>query len=123
LSKTTIEWQRQLDAGEVQSQADIARREGITRSRVTQVMSTFRLAPEIQQQVLSLPDMVRRPAITERALRPIAGLENLAEQKAMFDELIQRVDPKPESSQFKFERMPLRAPVPSSAVGRGFTRH
>jgi hypothetical protein len=35
-------------------------------------MGLLRLAPEIQEHVLSLPDMVRRPAITERALRPIA---------------------------------------------------
>ncbi len=40
-----MEWRRQLDAGEVASQADIARREGITRARVTQIMMLLRLAP------------------------------------------------------------------------------
>jgi hypothetical protein len=38
-------------------------------------MGLLRLAPDIQRHVLSLPDMVRRPAITERARRPIAQLE------------------------------------------------
>lgn len=52
----------------------------------------LRTAPEIQQHVLSLPDMVRRPAITERALRPIAGLEDLAGQKAKFHELIHQAE-------------------------------
>jgi ParB-like chromosome segregation protein Spo0J len=30
-----LDWQRQLDAGEVASRADIARREGLSRARVT----------------------------------------------------------------------------------------
>jgi hypothetical protein len=33
-----LEWQRELDAGEVASRAEIARREGISRARVTQIM-------------------------------------------------------------------------------------
>jgi hypothetical protein len=37
-----IEWQRQLDAGEVETRAAIARREGLTRARVTQVMNQFK---------------------------------------------------------------------------------
>lgn len=34
-------------------------------------MGMLRLATEIQEHVLSLPDMIRRPAISEWALRPI----------------------------------------------------
>lgn len=90
LLRKALEWRRQLDAGEVRNQAAIARQEGLTRSRVTQVMGMLRLAPEIQEHVLSLPDMVRRPAITERALRPIAQLEKAADQKARFRELLQQ---------------------------------
>lgn len=66
-------------------------REGITLARVTQVMGMLRLAPEILQHILAMPDMVRRPAVTERALRPIAQLESLADQKAKFQELIEQV--------------------------------
>jgi hypothetical protein len=47
LLRNAQEWQRQLDAGEVPSQAEIARREGLTRARITQVMGMLRLAPEI----------------------------------------------------------------------------
>jgi len=51
-------------------------------------MGLLRLAPEIQQQVLSLPDMFHQPAITERALRPIAQMEDLKDQAARFQELV-----------------------------------
>ncbi len=47
-------------------------------------MGLLRLAPEIQEHVLSLPDMIHRPAVTERALRPIAQLERASDQKARF---------------------------------------
>ena len=40
-----LEWQRQLDAGEVASRAEIARREGISRARVTQIMAMLRRLP------------------------------------------------------------------------------
>jgi hypothetical protein len=85
-----LEWQALLESGEVPSQAAIARREGITRARVTQVMDLLRLAPEIQQRILSLPDMVSRPAITERVLRPIAQIEDATDQKAKFQQLADR---------------------------------
>jgi hypothetical protein len=70
--RKAIEWQRQLDAGEVRNQAEIARREGITRARVTQVLCLLRLSPEIQEKIFALPETSHRPAITERSLRPIA---------------------------------------------------
>ncbi len=40
--KRAIEWQRQLAAGQVRSRAAIARREGLTRARVTQIMNLLR---------------------------------------------------------------------------------
>jgi hypothetical protein len=84
-----IEWQRQIDAGEVDTRAEIARQEGITRARVTQIMAMLRLAAEIREQILSVPRMVGRPAISERALRAIVTLRNPAAQKARFRELVQ----------------------------------
>jgi len=90
LLKTAQEWQRQLNAGDVTNQAEIARREGITRARVTQIMALIRLAPEIQDHVLSLPAMAHRSVITEKALRPIALLENRGDQNDLFRELVQQ---------------------------------
>jgi hypothetical protein len=88
LLKTAQEWQRQLNAGEVESRAAIARREGITRPRVSQVMGLLRLAPEIHEHVLSLPDMDHRPAITERSLRSIARIPEPEDQIIRFRNLI-----------------------------------
>jgi hypothetical protein len=88
LLRKALEWQALLESGEVRNQAEVARREGITRARVTQVIGMLQLAPEIQQHVLSMPDAVRRPAITERALRPIAQLEDPDDQVARLRELI-----------------------------------
>jgi hypothetical protein len=76
LLRKAIEWQRQLNAGEVRTQTNIADRERITRARVTQVMGLLRLAPEIREKILSLPDTLHRPPITERMLRPIAISKN-----------------------------------------------
>ena len=58
LLRKAIEWQALLESGEITCQADIARWEGITRARVTQVMGMLRLVPEIQGQILSIPDNV-----------------------------------------------------------------
>lgn len=91
LLRKAQEWQSLLQSGQIPNQAEIARREGITRARVTQVMGMLRLAPEIQHQILSTPETVLRPAITERALRPIARMECLKDQKAKFQEIVGQV--------------------------------
>jgi hypothetical protein len=71
LLRKAIERQRQLDAGEVPNKTEIARREGITRARVTQIMGMLRLAPERQEKILSIPDSTGHPTLSERRLRPI----------------------------------------------------
>ncbi len=86
--RKALEWQALLASGEATSQSDIAQREGISRIRVCQVMCLLRLAPEIQQHVLSLPETIRQPVISERALRPLARVEDLAEQRSRFQVLI-----------------------------------
>jgi hypothetical protein len=90
LLRKAREWQALLESGEVRNQADIARWEGITRARVTQIMAMLRPAPEIQESILSTPDTASRPAISELALRPIAQLEDPKDQTARFQELIER---------------------------------
>ena len=77
LLRKAMEWQALIESGEVHNKAEIARQEGITRARVTQVMGLLRLAPEIREQILALPETVGPLAITERALRPIAHLKEL----------------------------------------------
>ena len=88
LLRKATEWWRQLDAGEVRNQAEIARREGITRARVTQVMGMLRLAPEIQEHIQSIPETPRRPFVTERTLRPIESISNSRDQLREFQKLL-----------------------------------
>jgi biotin operon repressor len=88
LLRKALEWQALLESGEFISQADIAHREGITRARVTQVMGMLRLATGIQEYIQSLPGSVRRPSVTERALRPIAQHPQGRDQLHAFQEII-----------------------------------
>jgi hypothetical protein len=87
LLRKALEWQVLIESGEVRNRAAIARREGITRARVTQVMAMLRLAPEIREHILATPQMPCRPTIAERGLRPIAQLEDIADQRTLFREL------------------------------------
>ena len=89
--RTALKWQTLLASGQAKNQADIARQEGISRVRVTQVMWLVHLVPEIQQHVLAMPETIRQSAISERALRPIAHLQDVTDQKVRFQELIGQV--------------------------------
>lgn len=89
--RKALEWRALLNSGEAKSQSDIALREGISRIRVCQIMRLLRLAPEIQQHVLAMPETIRRPPINERTLRPIAHLEDVTDQIGRFQELIGQV--------------------------------
>lgn len=56
-----IEWQALMESGKVANQAKIARHVGIIRARVTPVMGMLRLAPEIQECILAMPEMGASP--------------------------------------------------------------
>jgi len=88
LLRKAIEWQRQLDAGEVPNKTEIARREGITRARVTQVMALLRLAPEFRKQILTMSDTIQKSAVTERRLRPIVSGTEGARQEVPITSLM-----------------------------------
>jgi hypothetical protein len=85
--RKAIEWQALMESGEIASQADIARREGITPARVTQIMGLIRLAPEIRKHILSMPDVDHRPPVTERMLRPVIAVMDCDDQVREFHKL------------------------------------
>jgi len=87
LLQQALEWQELLDSGQVSSQAAIARLEGITRGRVTQIMALLNLSPNIQRHILNMPKTAKRLPITERALRQITLMESTKEQLNAFREL------------------------------------
>lgn len=65
---------RRLRIGEVPELATVARRAGLTRARVTQILGLLLLAPDIQEAILSLPPFTRgRDPLPERALRPLVA--------------------------------------------------
>lgn len=81
--KKALEWQQLLEDGVVPSRAELARREGITRARVTQIMKLLELAAEIQETILTLPAGTPERLVTERRLRALAGMTSM-EQRAVF---------------------------------------
>ncbi len=61
-----------IATGEAKDGADLARRLGFSRARVTQILYLMVLAPEIQRWVEGLEPTSDRPPITERRLRDLA---------------------------------------------------
>jgi len=58
-----------IDRGVVRDRAEVARRLGLTRARVTQLMDLTLLAPDVQEQILFAESVDGREPISERQLR------------------------------------------------------
>ena len=64
------QWQKDLNEGKYSSQADLARKVGVSRARVTQVMNLLKLPGEIIEKLVNLGDPLTKPIATEHSLRP-----------------------------------------------------
>ncbi len=85
-----IHFQDMLDRGEIRNHADLARLGCISRERISQIMMLTWLAPDIQQEVLSLPQTPGgRFPVSETALRTIARVASWAEQRTRWEGLAQ----------------------------------
>lgn len=71
-----------MEAGSV-NKAELARENGMSRAHVTQIMNLLKLAPEIREEILNLPDKEQR-FFTERRLRKIAGFSSPKKQIPAF---------------------------------------
>jgi len=80
------EFQELLEAEMLHNRAEIARRYGSSRARVTQVMSLLHLPDEIQEYVIALPPWEQRLYLGRR-LGEIVGLPNEVAQLAALDDL------------------------------------
>ncbi len=78
-----------IDAGEVKNAAELARRYGVTRARISQLMSLLRLAPEILEYIDGLDGTEGCLHLTARRLRDIAVLNDHDEQRARFRDLVE----------------------------------
>jgi transcriptional regulator with XRE-family HTH domain len=83
-----------LKKREVKSQAELARKTGVNKARITQIMNLLKLAPEIQDYLKSLTDPLQIQYFTEKRLRPITKIEDHQEQIRKFDELKRRMESK-----------------------------
>jgi hypothetical protein len=88
LLRKAIEWDALLESGKITSQAKIARKEGITRARVTHIMGLLRLVPQIKEQIQSIPDGVHHSLLTERMPRPITAITGYHDQNLEFQKLL-----------------------------------
>ena len=71
--------------GEYADLADAARRLGLTRARVTQLVNLTLLAPEVQEEILEWPMIQKgRDPVTERTLRAIATVGIWERQARLF---------------------------------------
>lgn len=62
-------WRKMLDDGKVKSFNDIAKKEGLTRARVTQIMNLLKLPAEFREYLLRLDDPREIRKLSERKLR------------------------------------------------------
>ena len=77
-----------LRNGTVKDYAELARLGIVSRPRMTQVMNLLNLAPEIQEEILFLPEVEGgREPVSERALRRLPGILCWNHQLEMWNQL------------------------------------
>jgi hypothetical protein len=68
------DWQKALGNGDCFSPADLARKLGISRAYVTQMLWLLRLTPEVLKAIAALGNPLPSPIMTERRLQPVVNL-------------------------------------------------
>jgi hypothetical protein len=63
------EWQKDLSEKKYRSRADLSRKLGVSRARVTQVLNLLKLPEDIIDKVNAMGDPLPKPIITEHGLR------------------------------------------------------
>lgn len=90
LMALAIRFDRLLEEGKVASQSELARLAHVTQPRMTQILNLLHLAPDIQEDILFLPEVhCGRDPITERDLRNINAENCWARQRRAWDRLRQ----------------------------------
>jgi hypothetical protein len=74
------EYKQLIDSGQVKNQSDLARKLGISRVRIHQILSLLKLDSLIIQELEKLNDPLESKIITERMLRPYVN-KSFQEQK------------------------------------------
>ena len=88
LMALAVRCQELLGSGTVKDYAELARLGKVTRARMTQVMNLLNLAPQIQEEILFLPEIREgREAVRESALRRLPGVWSWNEQVELWRKL------------------------------------
>lgn len=74
-------FQEAIDHGEYTDRADAARKLGLTRARVSQLLDLLMLAPDIQEKILFMERVDGIEPTSERALRRVVGSTYWREQR------------------------------------------
>jgi hypothetical protein len=77
--------QAAIDRGAIADRADVARKLGLTRARVTQLLDLLLLAPDLQDLVLALEAVDAAEPMAERTLRSVAHAGTWVEQRAAWE--------------------------------------
>ena len=83
-----LKYQRMLHSGIVKSKAELARKEGLSRARVTQILNLINLAPEIQNYLMITTDRKDLKILTERRLRDLTKITDCKKQTQEFRQLL-----------------------------------
>ena len=83
-----IRFEKLVKRGDIQDYADLARLGYVTRARITQIMNLLNLAPDIQEDILFLPNTTKgRDPILEKDLRPVAAVPHWSRQRKMWTQM------------------------------------
>lgn len=75
--------QEAIDNGDYIDRADAARKLGLTRARVSQLLDLLMLAPDIQEKILFMERVDGLEPTSERALRRVVSEDNWAVQRCI----------------------------------------
>lgn len=88
-----MRFQDMIDRGEVRDFANLARLGYVTRARITQIMDLTLLAPDIQEEILFLPQTTAgRDPIKEKEVRAIAAIPHWHRQRKLWG-TVRETDP------------------------------
>jgi len=89
LMALAIRCEELVRSGEVADYANLARLGHVTRARMTQIINLLNLAPDVQEEILFLPNTTKgRDPIGERNLRPITAVVDWRAQRRLWGTLL-----------------------------------
>jgi hypothetical protein len=93
-----LRWDKELGENPGLKRTELARKTGVSRARVTQIMNLLRLPNYIQKFLSSPPAPLTLDSFSERSLRRVLAIADEAEQTCVWEELLLEVTRPPRRS-------------------------